>query len=71
MWTRAYNNTGFANAEKRLFGKINYEFYIGTFRGLPGFQQVSEGDFIIPPTKDFAQDNPVLEFYYNSHIYLL
>jgi hypothetical protein len=38
VWTRAYNSTGFANAEKRLFGGGNhYEFYIGTFRGHLGF----------------------------------
>jgi hypothetical protein len=31
MWTRAYSSTGFANTEKRLFGRRNYEFFIGTF----------------------------------------
>jgi hypothetical protein len=30
-WTRAYNGTGFTNAEKRLFGEGNYKFYIRTF----------------------------------------
>jgi hypothetical protein len=27
MWTKAYNQSGFANAEKRLFGTGNYEFW--------------------------------------------
>jgi hypothetical protein len=39
-WTRAYNRTGFANAEKRLFGKGNYEFYIRIFQGLLGFHKI-------------------------------
>jgi hypothetical protein len=29
-WTSAYDKTGFAKAEKRLFGEANYQFYFGT-----------------------------------------
>jgi hypothetical protein len=29
-WTSAYDSTGFARAERRLFGKANYEYYFGT-----------------------------------------
>jgi hypothetical protein len=32
-WTSAYDRTGFAKAEKRLFGEANYRFYFGTARG--------------------------------------
>jgi hypothetical protein len=31
MWTRAYNRTGYAIAEKRQLREGHYEFYIGTF----------------------------------------
>ena len=69
MWTRAYNGTGFANAEKRLFGEGNYEFYIGTFRGILGFHQINDTNTLGP--KDFQQDKQSLESNYNPHIYLL
>jgi hypothetical protein len=66
---QAYNRTGFANAQKRLFGEGNYEFYIGTFQGISGFHQINDMNTQDP--KDFLQDKPSLESNYKPHIYLL
>jgi hypothetical protein len=33
-WTKAYNCSGFANSEQRLFVVGNYKFYIGTIQGI-------------------------------------
>ena len=68
-WTKAYNRSGFANAEKRLFGVGNYEFYIGTIRGILGNHQIMSTNTKGP--KDFLQDKQSLESNYNPHIYLL
>jgi hypothetical protein len=70
-WSYNSNSTGVANAEKRLFGRRIYKFYIRNFHGLLGLHQVSEDNFKILQTKDFVQYKPVLESYYNPHIYSL
>jgi hypothetical protein len=41
-WTRAYNSSGFANAEKRLFRRDNYRFFIGKIQHLSGFHKKSD-----------------------------
>jgi hypothetical protein len=38
--------------EKRLFGEANYQFYIGTSKGLLGFQQIND-PAKYPSTKGF------------------
>jgi hypothetical protein len=69
MWTKEYNRSRFANAEQRLFGEGNYEFYIRTIQGISGNHQIMSMDTKGP--KDFLQDKQSLESNYNPHIYLL
>jgi hypothetical protein len=40
IWTNMYIKSGFANAEKRLFGTNNYKFYIGTIQCILGNHQI-------------------------------
>jgi hypothetical protein len=68
-WTNAYDSTGFAKAERRLFGKANYQYYFGTARGLLGFHQITDPSILA--LTDFQLENSVLESYYDPHIYLL
>jgi hypothetical protein len=68
-WTSAYDSTGFARAERRLFGKANYEHYFGTARGLSGFHHIT--NLSIPAPTDFQLHDSVQESYYDPHIYLL
>ena len=68
-WTSAYDSTGFAKAEERLFGEDNYQCYIGTARGLSGFHQITDQSILA--SKDFQLENSVPESYYDPHIYLL
>jgi hypothetical protein len=58
-WTSAYDRTGFAKAEMRLFGEANYQFYFGTAQGLSGFHQITDPS--IPLPKDFQLENSVKE----------
>jgi hypothetical protein len=69
MCTKAYNRSRFANAEKRLFGEGNYEFYIRTIQGISGNHQIMSMDTKGP--KEFLQDGQSLESNYDPHIYLL
>ncbi len=68
-WTKAYNNSGFTNAEKRLFGTGNYSFYIRTIQGISGNHQIWCRDTKGP--KDFLLNKQSLESNYDSHLYLL
>jgi hypothetical protein len=51
------STSGFANAEKRLFGTDNYEFYIRTIQGISGNHEIwctdTKGpkDFLLGQTK--------------------
>ncbi len=67
MWTKAYNKSGLANAEQRLFGRDNYRFFIGTIQCLSGNHQIqgTQGP------KDFQLDKQSLESNYDPHSYLL
>jgi hypothetical protein len=61
-WTSAYDSTGFAKAEERLFGEANYQCYFGTARGLSGFHQITNQSILVP--KDFQLENSVPESIY-------
>jgi hypothetical protein len=39
-WTKAYNCSGFANSEQRLFVVGNYKFYIRTIQGILGNHKI-------------------------------
>jgi hypothetical protein len=64
-----YNKSGFANAEKRLFGTGNYKFYIGTIWGISGNHQMQSMDTKGP--KDCLLNEQSLESNYDPHFYLL
>ena len=66
---RHITTSGFANAEKRLFGTGNYSFYIRTIRGISGNHQIWCTDTKGP--KDFLLNKQSLESNYDSHLYLL
>ncbi len=68
-WTSAYDSTGFARAERRLFGKANYTYYFGPAQGLSGFHKIT--NLSIPAPTDFQLHDSVQESYYDPHIYLL
>jgi hypothetical protein len=68
-WTSAYDSTGFARAERRLFAKANNEYYFGTAQGLSGFHHITNPSILAP--MDFQIHHSVKESYYDPHIYLL
>jgi hypothetical protein len=51
-WTKAYNCSGFANSEQRLFVVGNYKFYIRTIQGILGNHKIMSMDTKGP--KDFS-----------------
>jgi hypothetical protein len=63
-WTRVYNSSGLTNAEKRLFGTLNYRFFIRKILYLSGFHQKLD-------MQDFQVQDQSLESSYDPHSYLL